>query len=410
MRVAFLLSRFPELSQTFVLHQVLGLLDRGVDVHVFAAPPRTDTPLHAIPARYDLARRVHPPSRARWRQAALDPTFVRRLLSPRLALGAARLLADSERGAGRKRLELGLRFLREGHFDVVVCHFGTVAARALPLWTSEFCRIPLVTFFHGYDITEAIATRGVDYTELFRWGRLMLPISELWREKLIALGCPEQKIRVQRMGIDVDAFHPRSWADAPPAKPRFLGVGRLVEKKGFDVALHAFARVVQEVPGARLQIVGDGPCRQQLLDLAAALGLNDSVTFLGSLVQDEVRRLLRESDILVAPSRTSSTGDQEGIPVVLMEAMASGLPVVSTHHAGIPELVTSGVSGLLVEEGNSTALAEALISLARTPERWPVLGGEGRARVLADFNLSKLNDQLVGVLQEATDSRPFAPL
>jgi colanic acid/amylovoran biosynthesis glycosyltransferase len=145
-------------------------------------------------------------------------------------------------------------------------------------------------------------------------------------------------------------------------------------------------------------VFGDGPLRERLGMLAADLGIADRVAFEGRQGQEGVREGLARSDVLVAASVTAADGDEEGIPNVLKEAMASGMPVLGTRHAGIPELVEDGVSGWLVPERNEPALAEALVRLASEPERWAAMGRAGRAKIEREYDIDRLNDRFAGML------------
>jgi colanic acid/amylovoran biosynthesis glycosyltransferase len=178
---------------------------------------------------------------------------------------------------------------------------------------------------------------------------------------------------------------------------RFIGVGRMVEKKGFDDALGALARMRAEAdaPAATLTLIGDGPLRTSLEAQAAQLGLGDKVRFTGLLPHARVAEELARAHVFVLPSRTSKSGDMEGIPVALMEAMAQGMPVLATRHSGTPELVEHDVSGLLCEEGDRAALAANMGAIARAPERWTAMGAAGAAKVRAEFDLEVWNDRLL---------------
>jgi colanic acid/amylovoran biosynthesis glycosyltransferase len=155
------------------------------------------------------------------------------------------------------------------------------------------------------------------------------------------------------------------------------------------------------------RILGDGPRRARLAALAAELGVKDRVTLHGRHGQETVRAGLERSDVLVAGSVTAADGDEEGIPNVLKEAMALGLPVVGTRHAGIPELIEDGVSGVLVPERDEAALADALQRLAREPGRWTAMGRAGRAKIEMEYDIDRLNDRLAGLLEGLI--RPEAP-
>jgi colanic acid/amylovoran biosynthesis glycosyltransferase len=147
------------------------------------------------------------------------------------------------------------------------------------------------------------------------------------------------------------------------------------------------------------RVLGDGPRREQLAALTAELGVEDRVTLHGRRGQEKVRDALEGSDVLVAASVTAADGDEEGIPNVLKEAMALGLPVVGTRHAGIPELIEDGVSGFLVPERDETALADALQHLAAEPGRWAAMGRAGHAKIEREYDIDRLNDRLAGLLE-----------
>jgi colanic acid/amylovoran biosynthesis glycosyltransferase len=229
------------------------------------------------------------------------------------------------------------------------------------------------------------------YAPLFREAERLLPISEHWKRRLLELGAPPEKIEVRHMGVDTEAlgYRPRS---LPVGRaPRVISVGRFVEKKGFDYGLRAVARA-ERLLGSSLEyhLVGDGPLRPELQRLAQAEGLAERVTFHGAKSSDEIIALLADAELLMAPSVTAANGDKEGIPMVLMEAMAQGVLVLSTLHSGIPELVQNGESGRLVPERDADALASALADLLRTPEQWPRLLTNARKTVEADFDSTRL--------------------
>ncbi len=178
-----------------------------------------------------------------------------------------------------------------------------------------------------------------------------------------------------------------------------MTVGRLVEKKGIEYVLRAVRILVDRRREVEYHILGDGPGRDRLVALVAELGLADRVTLHGRQDQAKVREVIEESHALVAASVTAADGDEEGIPNVLKEAMALGLPVVATRHAGIPELIEDDVSGFLVPERDEAVLADALERLARDPGRWAAMGRAGRAKIEMEYDIHRLNDRLAGLLQ-----------
>jgi colanic acid/amylovoran biosynthesis glycosyltransferase len=176
---------------------------------------------------------------------------------------------------------------------------------------------------------------------------------------------------------------------------RLISVGRLVEKKGFEYAIKAVASILDTCSNISYMIVGDGPLKNTLQDLIDYLHLSNRVSILGPRNQEEILSLLPQSDILLAPSINSRDGDQEGIPVAIMEAMATGLPVLTTTHAGIPELVKDGICGFVVKQGDVDMLAKRLHQLVASPELRTTLGNAARNIVKTNFDVDMLNDRLV---------------
>jgi colanic acid/amylovoran biosynthesis glycosyltransferase len=281
---------------------------------------------------------------------------------------------------------------------VWLAHYGRWGRFACALRELGLIQGPIATVFHGKDMSSYLQKRSSDtYASLFKRGDLFLPISEFWRDKLMAMGAPADRTLVHRMGVDTTRFveTPRALKAGEPV--RFIGVGRMVEKKGFDDALAAFAKMRSQAdaPPATLTMIGDGPLRQELEAQAMQLGLGDAVRFTGLLPHAKVEEMLREAHVFVLPSRTSKNGDMEGIPVALMEAMAQGLPVLATRHSGTPELVEHEVSGLLSSEGDRDALAANMLAFACAPQRWAAMGAAGAAKVRAEFDLKTWNDLLL---------------
>lgn len=257
-----------------------------------------------------------------------------------------------------------------------------------------------MTTLHGYDMSRALEQEGSDlYDRLFAESDLLLPISEYWKDRLETMGCPPEKVKVQRMGVDLAQF-PFLPRHVPEHGPReLLSVARLTEKKGLEYALRAVARALESEPRIRYSIAGDGELRGDLEALATKLGIQHAVRFLGGVSSTRVRDLMAKSHVLLAPSVTARDGNKEGLPVVLMESMASGLPVVSTHHSGIPELVEDGVTGLLVAERDVTALALQVCLLLDDEALYERLAVAARERVEREHDVDRLNDRLLGIYQ-----------
>jgi len=404
MRIAFLVSEFPVLSETFVLNQMASLIELGHEVEILSENASSSGRNH------DVVRRYHLMDKVTYSAAMPGKGVAGRLWSATRAVAScppgsrrklAGILSWLMRG-GRPKLRV-LRFatalLPGRRYDAVICHFGPNGATAVSLRQAGILKGPILTYFHGWDMSSHIRANGPEvYRGLFAAGDLFLPISDRWRKKLLDLGCEPARTRVHHMGIPVSRFQYVSRQSGGQKPVRLISVARLIEKKGIEIAIRALAYLVQR-HRITYTIVGDGPMRAHLAALVHELGLANSIVFAGALPQQEVVRLLGESDILIAPSITAGNGDEEGIPVALMEAMATGLPVVSSRHSGIPELVEDGIGGLLAEEGNVESLAGKIALLLESPARGQEMGAAARKKVEREFNLEALSAELIDMIK-----------
>jgi colanic acid/amylovoran biosynthesis glycosyltransferase len=322
--------------------------------------------------------------------------------SPVTMIDSVNLFKHGRDAASLRRLFRIVPFVENEEASVVLCHFGPNGNLGLRQREAGLIKGKIVTVFHGYDLS-AYMVRESDrvYQELFEKGDLFLPISEYWKTRLIELGCSEDKIIVHRMGVDC-----KSLRFAPPvydkaSRIRILTVGRLVEKKGVEYGIRAISGLIKKYGNlVEYSIVGSGPLLDRLAALISELGAEEDIRLLGAEDSAAVHERLGRAHLFLLPSVTDANGDKEGIPVVLMEAMAAGLPVVSTWHSGIPELVKDGESGFLVPERDVEALEERLAHLIEHPEVWGRLGHAGREFVERHFDVNQLNDRLVRIFQE----------
>ncbi len=290
---------------------------------------------------------------------------------------------------------------------LIHAHFAIDAAEALPL--QRALHVPLLVTLHGYDVmcedAAHVATRrGRLYLarkeELWAKTALFLCVSHAIRERALSRGFPAGKLRVLPIGVDTAAL---ACEPAVTAAPSVLFVGRLVAKKGCHVLLEAMAQVQKKMPQARLLIAGDGPERASLQQ--SALRLTQGTRFLGVQSPEQVRELMRHARCLAAPSVTASNGDAEGLPMVLCEALALGIPVASTRHSGIPELIRHREHGLLSAEGDTDALARHLVELCTDDDLVSRLRSLGRARVRQSFDLARQTRALEQIYDEVAWSR-----
>lgn len=403
LKIAFLVNQFPSLSETFILNQATGLIDLGHEVHIFADRPTQLTQPHPEVIEYGLDKATHyypSASNSKLLRVINFPfVFPSKLLTyPDLATRSLNFLKFGKQAASLRLFYRAIPFLEFHNFDVIHCHFGTLGIEGLLLRQLDVLQGKLVTSFHGIDISKVVEVFGIDmYKPLFSEGDAFLPISNRWRDRLTALGCPAAKIKVHRMGVDCDKFKFRPRSIEHAQKIRLVSVARLVEKKGIEYGIKAIAKLKQSDRLVEYSIVGDGPLRAELESLVESLGLAANVHFLGSKTHAELLKILDDSHVLLLPSVTSSTGDREGIPVSGMEAMAMGMPVVATHHSGIPELVEDDVTGFLVPERDSEALALKLACLMENPHLLKDFGIAGRQVVENRYNVRKLSASLVDV-------------
>jgi colanic acid/amylovoran biosynthesis glycosyltransferase len=232
---------------------------------------------------------------------------------------------------------------------------------------------------------------------LIRDGDYFLPVCNHFKEVLRSMGVPADKIEVHYSGIDLDKFPFAPEHERPSGACRVLAVGRLVEKKGYTVLLEAISQLTASGRVVRLTIIGDGPLRQRIVRRIEDLGLSDSVTLRGWVSHDAMASEMYSHDVLAAPSLTTASGELEGIPNVLKEAMASGLPVVCTRHSGIPDLVTDGETGFLVPEGDADALAACLAKVMEHTSPIETMRLRARTHVEALMSMDRLNDRLLTI-------------
>jgi colanic acid/amylovoran biosynthesis glycosyltransferase len=270
--------------------------------------------------------------------------------------------------------------------ELLHVHFGHAAVNMLAL--KRKLGTPMITSFLGIDASKYLRLPEwrKKYRRLFAEGDLFLALGPRMREALAGAGCPADKIKVHNLGIIVEEFPFRERRLEENEQVMILMGASFREKKGIPYALAAAAILKARAIAFQLVIAGDGPLRSQIEQQITTLGLWENVKLLGYVAPAAFRRLMEQAHLLILPSLTASDGDMEGTPFVLMEALAMGIPVVSTYHADIPEIVKDGVNGYLVPEKDAEALAERLIHLIEHPEAWGAMGRAGREHVMEHFN------------------------
>jgi glycosyltransferase involved in cell wall biosynthesis len=297
-----------------------------------------------------------------------------------------RKISNSILKSGLHQNEKALRksFLKN-KIDCVLAEYGTTAAYALKVCKS--LKLPLIAHFHGFDasIYTVLKDNEEAYIELFKYASAILVVSKVMKIKLLELGCSESKLVYNPYGPD-DAFF-----DICPSfqSEQFIGIGRFVDKKAPYYTILAFQKILQNHPYARLIIGGDGPLLNTCKNLCKHLKIASNVNFPGVISPAQYRKHLGESLAFVQHSITAENGDMEGTPVGVIEASSAGLPVISTFHAGIPDVIIHNSTGLLCEEHDVDGMAENMLQLLENKGLARSLGENGKKNIRNNFSMEK---------------------
>lgn len=295
-----------------------------------------------------------------------------------------------------------VKILKNKHTDIVLAEYGFTGVEV-----NNVCRkgnIPLVVHFHGHDAHQKknIDEYGERYQGLGETAAAIIVVSRKMEASLIKLGVKESKIRYIPYGIDTSLFQPSSQIQTAPV---FLCVGRMTDKKAPYLTIMAFAMVVKVVPEAQLIMIGDGYLEEASRNVAEVLGIASNVDFTGPLSQNEIATLMGTARAYVQhsiePKYGPTLGDSEGMPLSILEAGASGIPVISTRHAGIGESVIHGKTGYLVEERDVAGMSEYMIFLAQKPQHALELGKAARSHIVNNYSREMQLKKLEAVLDQA---------
>ena len=285
--------------------------------------------------------------------------------------------------------------------DLMHIYFGHTGVHLLPF--IEQWDKPCVVSFHGADVAQKpeIKDYPAKLRRLFNAVPLVFARSQSLVDRLVHLGCPPEKLRINRTGIPLNEFPFVDREPPPDDKWRVVQACRLIPKKGVATSLRAFAIFKKDNPGAEFFIAGKGPLQSELEMLAGGLGILRDVHFVGFLPQPKLLELYASSHLFLHPSEISPNQDQEGVPNSVLEAMATGLPVVATRHGGIPEAVDHGRTGFLVAEEDHVGLANAMQLITSSPATLKQMGERAHAAVVERFGQDAQIDQLESFYEEA---------
>ena len=383
-RVAYLTGEYPRATDAWIQREIAALRARGVEVETFAVRRPGDEHMVGPEQREERARTTYLYERLRSSETVIAHLRLM-LANPARYLGALRLAMSTHRPGVRGRLYQLAYFAEAGLLA------SQIRSRKLPhlhnhMGDSSCSVAMLAAELGGFPFSFTLHGPGI-FFEPYTW-RLDAKLERAAFCACISYFCRSQaaifagadnvdKLHIVHCGIDPDRFQP---VDHTGVGNRILFVARLAELKGLSVLLEALAAVRRDHPDVRLTIVGDGPDRERFEARARSLGLEGAVDFVGFRSQGEVADHLAEADVFVLPSYA------EGVPVTLMEAMGSAIPVVATQVGGVTELVTDGVDGFVVRPGDAEALADRLSRLVADPTLRGRLGRAGRQKVITDFS------------------------
>lgn len=350
LNILVVVELFPRFTQTFILSHITNLIDRGHNVYIFANKKGNTSDSRDIVSKYNLIERTH------YQQ-----------------------IPDLNR------------------FDIILCQFGNLGLQFAKLKLKQNFKAKIVTCFRGYDLSGEIKKNPHIYDSLFEIGDLFLPVCSYFKDRLVALGCPSEKVIVHYSDIDCSKFYFRSRSLGTFDKIRIITIARLVNQKGLEYAIRTVAKIYKQYSNITYRIVGDGRLKEQLKTLIRTLKAERYIKLLGSLDHNQIIEILNKAHLFILPSVTSTSGCQEGMPVALQEAMAMGLPVIGTYHSGISELIADGKNGFLVKERDVNGLTEKIKYLIRHPEIWNKIGKAGRKEIEDKYETKKLNNKLVEI-------------
>jgi len=409
MRLGYLYSRYPVISQTFCDAEMLALEQRGIELVIGSVYPPLTSLRHEYIAR--LAAPIHyaPPQKILKileRNAKTTRKWPRDLVEQHDSRYGP--LAKAEQRA-RNAVYFADFFARSG-VDHVHVHFANRAAHTA-IFLKEISGIPFSVTAHGQDFMKDLGSDDL-LREICAAAEFVAAETDYSRD-LLRQRCPNSAAKIHRVynGIDIERFPggastERGDYSSPNTVSRIVSVGRLVPFKGFDDLIDACAELARRRIDFVCDIIGDGPLRETLEAKIEQLDLSSRVNLLGSLSQDAVLEKLQAADIFALASTTDPQGATDVFPTVILEAMASARPVVSTRLAGIPELVVDGQTGILTPPGDSTALAQALEQLLRDPELRLRFGDAGRARIEQHFRIEQTVAPLMEMLERSCSRRP----
>jgi len=397
MRIGILTHSFPKISETFILDEITGMLDRNHDVSVFSLLPASGSVQHSAIQDYGILDRtiyIDTPDSIPAALLKTVPNTISLAAAAPSCLDVIRQIAREHGVLEAGRFAYRAHHLLEANLDVLHAHFGPVGRRAARFAQVGACDAFVVSF-HGWGIRQADEQGGQIYAHLFDRADCILANTQYTRERLIEFGADPDLVRVHHVGIDPDRFRPDDRTHDSDALS-ILTVARLHEAKGLEYGVLAAKELSKRLPDidVRYRIVGGGSLEAELRELIQENDAGDIVTLCGPMDQTGVINELHSADVFLLPSL------EEGFGRVLLEAQASELPVVASDVGGIPEAVSPGDSALLMPPRDTGAIVDRLEQLATDPAERATIGAAGQSYVCNNFDIEVLNDRLEALYAE----------
>ncbi|TNC80528.1 MAG: hypothetical protein C9356_13240 [Oleiphilus sp.] len=387
MKIAMLVHRFPSLSETFIALQISALSQKtDCEIEIFSLGSRGESSWLPKGTEAELQSvRLHSFDQEVKRQ----PKLLRYLsVIKKYPIAFFKYLIMRNKPVRLKSLVNDLMLLGDmSRFDIVHSQFATIGNNIVAYKKHGFLpsSVKYSCAVRGYDISRKDMVSAINWQDMFEHISLFLPVCHFFAGKLRAMGC-ERPIAICPSPVNTQQLAERAQITRSEEPVCMVSVGRLTEKKGIDLALRACRRLLDAGIKFEYHVIGGGEAQEMLSKLKDELDLAASVFFHGAWESERVIAFYDQVDLLLAPSKTASNGDSEGIPNVLKEAMVAGVPVVSSRHAGIPELVADGVTGFLCEEDSADDLFRIIMHAVSQRPDWKRIAERARAKVLEEFD------------------------
>ena len=398
-KIVFLLGEFPKTTETFILDQIIGLIDEGIDLKIIALNKSKEETIAKAISDYHLLKKtsyIKIPRNKKSRVLSGIVLFLKNF--PKHPIKVMKSLNFFRYGKVALTLNpfyVNMFFMNmKEELDIINCNLGQRGLYGAALKDIGI-KGKLVTSFYGGDLSYFVKQTSKNiYSPLIKRGDLFLPLCGDFKNRLLRLGFQKEKIKVHHIGMDLDKFN-KIKHNFRKKESVLLTIARVVEKKGHEYLIKALPDIIKNHKNLKYLSVGDGELKKSLLNLVRNLKLDKHVEFQNTVSSDKLSELYAKASIYVLPSHTTSDGDIEGTPASIIQACASGLPIVSTYHTGIPEIVKDKVTGFLVNEKDSKSLAEKIGYLINHPALMSKIGKRGREYVNKMYNKKIQSKKLI---------------